>query len=188
MPDFYEFFKILAGRDPKALEQLLKWLEPWLRAVIRTRLAGQRLQGVGGVSDVFQSLMKDFVGRAKRETAGPGRSADAERYLAAAVQNKIRERIRRARHQPGNWAGWPEAQNSELSAEKIVEGNDFVASIRQRLDEDNQRLFDLRMRGFTWPELSGMVGGKSDALRMRLRRSVAAAIYHLNREEGADGG
>lgn len=59
-PEFAEFVQILRGGDPGAVDRLLSWLEPWLRTVIRVRLVGKRLRTVIGVSDVLQSLPKDF--------------------------------------------------------------------------------------------------------------------------------
>lgn len=187
-PEFAEFFEILRGRDPQAVDRLLRWLDPWLRAVIRVRLVAHRVRGIVGVSDVFQSLMKDFVGRASRNGSEPERKIEMERYLAAAVEKKIRARLRKERRQPVRLADWQQAKGTQLPNDRIAEGKDFVASIRRRLDPDSQQLLELRMQGFTWPELSRMVGGNSDALRMRLRRSVAAAIYHVNRKEIAGDG
>jgi hypothetical protein len=182
-PEFAEFFEFFRNRDPQAVDRLLRWLDPWLRAVIRVRLVAHRVREIVSVSDVFQSLMKDFVGRASRSSSEPERKVEMERYLAAAVEKKIRARLRKERRQPVELDTWQEAKGCELPTDRIAEGKDFVASIRRRLDPDSQQLLELRMQGFTWPELSGMVGGNSDALRMRLRRSVAAAIYHVNRKE-----
>jgi DNA-directed RNA polymerase specialized sigma24 family protein len=181
-PEFQEFLRILSGNDAEALEQLLEWLEPWLRAIIRSRLAGQRLGSGAGVSDILQSLLKDFVGRANRQAEKPLRTIQTERYLMAAVERKIRAKFRKERRHAGSLSEWPDPRAS-ATVDKNVEGDDFVASVRRRLDPRSQELFDLRMHGLSWPELSGMIGETPDALRMRLRRSVATAICGLNRKE-----
>jgi hypothetical protein len=186
--DFPDFLKIVSGQDRAALDGLLAWLNPWLRAVIRARLAGHRLRGVIGVSDVLQSLIKDFVQRAKRDADVHRETIHMERYLAAAVEKKIRAKFRKERRHPVATSQRAELTASEPSIEKIVEANDLVAAIRRRLDNGNQHLLDLRMQGLTWPELSGLVGGNPDAVRMRLRRSVAAAICELDRKELVDRG
>ena len=181
-PEFQEFLQILSGNDAEALERLLEWLQPWLRVIIRSRLAGQRLGGGAGVSDILQSLLKDFVGRANRQAEKPLRTIQTERYLMAAVEMKIRAKFRKERRHAGSLSEWPEPRGS-VSVDKDVEGDDFVASVRRRLDDGSQELFDLRMQGLSWPQLSGMIGESPDALRMRLRRSVAAAMWGLNRRE-----
>jgi hypothetical protein len=185
-PEFQEFLQILSGNDAEALERLLGWLEPWLRAIIRSRLAGQRLGGGAGVSDILQSLLKDFVSRANGDVENPARTIQMERYLMAAVEKKIRAKFRKERRHAGSLSEWPEPRASG-SVNEIVEGDDFVVSVRHRLDEESQELFDLRMQGLTWPDLSRMIGETPDALRMRLRRSVAAAICGMNRKELAGG-
>jgi hypothetical protein len=40
-------------------------------------------------------------------------------------------------------------------------------------------LFDLKAQGLTWQEVAAKVGGRADALRMRLNRAVAAVLTEL---------
>jgi hypothetical protein len=180
VPEIPEFFEILRSDDPEAAGQLLNWLDPWLRGVIRSRIAARRLSGAMDVSDVLQSLFKDFVQRANRAGAEPKPKGEIERFLAGAVAKKILARLRKERRHPGGLSEEPKALGPP--ADRIAEGSDFIASIRRHLNEKNQRLMDLRLQGYTWPELSSIDGRKPDALRMRLRRSVAAAICELGEE------
>ncbi len=97
VPEYKKFFEILGGRDPVAVEGLLVWLNPWLRAAIRLRLSRRQLRGKVETSEVFQSLLTDFVRRSKAVREEPDRQVEMEGYLAAAVENKIRWRLRRRR-------------------------------------------------------------------------------------------
>jgi DNA-directed RNA polymerase specialized sigma24 family protein len=183
-----DFFEILRSGEPQAVVGLLNWLDPWLRVVIRSRIAARRRAGSIEVSDVLQSLLEDFVRGAKRDRREPERRGDIERYLAGAVAKKLLTRMRKERGLPGTLTDWPEPEALEESAYRIAEGNDFVASIGCRLDDKNKKLMELRLQGYTWLEVSEMIGGNPDALRIGLRRSVAAATCEMNRRDIANGG
>jgi DNA-directed RNA polymerase specialized sigma24 family protein len=69
------------------------------------------------------------------------------------------------------------------SSTKRFEERDFFEAVRDRLGEDRRRLFDLAVQGLAWTEISAIVGGKPDALRMRLRRGIASVLTELGEEE-----
>ena len=186
IPDFREFFQILAEGDAESVDRLLKRLDPWLRSVIRVRLARGGMRGIVDVSDIFQSLLKDFVRRANGGVSEASDHVDMARYLAAAAENKIRARWRKERRHSRALSDRPELEDLRLSVEQIVEENDFLQSIRGGLDGNTQELLDLRLQGFTWPEVAQVSGGNPDTLRIRLRRSVAARICELDEREAPD--
>jgi hypothetical protein len=186
MPEFEEFFEILANGERDAVDRLMKWLDPWLRSVIRVRLARGRLRGVVDVSDIYQSLIKDFVRRANGDLSQRSDDVDMVRYLAVAAENKIRARWRKDRKHARYSSGGGELEDRRPSVEQMVESDDFVRSIRDGLNDETQDLLDLRLQGFTWPEVATASGGNPDALRMRVRRSVAARICELRELELPD--
>jgi len=175
------FLKIPGCSDPQSVEQSIAELEPWLRRVIRLRLNGGRLRRLADTGDVFQSLMRDFVSRKAAVRPPTVYGPSLKRYLVGAVRNKIRARLRKERRNLGSLGEYPEPLSREVDPPQNVAERDFVEAIHSRLNGEDRQLFELRREGFTWPQVAMMIGGRSDALRMRLRRSVAAVIVELNR-------
>jgi hypothetical protein len=60
-----------------------------------------------------------------------------------------------------------------------LEAADLQETVRTRLSKDAQRLFHLKAEGLSWKEIAERVGGKPDALRMRLTRDVASVLSGL---------
>jgi DNA-directed RNA polymerase specialized sigma24 family protein len=172
------FPKNLSCDEPEAVERVIARLEPWLRRVIHVRLQGSRLRRVADTGDVFQSLMKDLISRA----AGPQSNGvcSLRPYLLAAVQNKIRARLRKERRNAGSLKQY-ELLSAEPEPADIVATKEFVEAVRCRLCDEDRRLFEFRRQGSSWAEVAQAVGGRPDALRMRLRRSLAAAVLEVSR-------
>ncbi len=104
-------------------------------------------------------------------------------YFAAAACHKIQAKLRKERRRAGSLADNFEPVSPEPPASQRSEDREFVEAVRERLGEDRRLLFDLAMNGLTWNEISAIVGGKPDALRMRLRREIAAVLSELCEEE-----
>jgi RNA polymerase sigma factor (sigma-70 family) len=163
---------------PEAVEQVIARLEPWLRRVIHVRLQGSRLRRVADTGDVFQSLMKDLISRPTGPQSSGVRSLRP--YLLGAVQNKIRSRLRKERRNAGSLERY-ELPSAEPEPADVVATREFVEAVRSRLCDEDRRLFEFRRQGSSWAEVAQAAGGQPDALRMRLRRSLAAAVLDLNR-------
>jgi DNA-directed RNA polymerase specialized sigma24 family protein len=166
---------------PERFEQAIVRLEPWLRRVIRLRLAGGRLRRVADTCDVFQSLLKDFLLREGNPDVSAIRGPSLKRYLLGAVRNKVKARLRKEQRNAGSLEAYPEPVSAEPDPQRVVSERDFVDAVLSRLTDEDRQLFEFKREGLTWPQVATVVGGKSDALRMRLRRSVAAAILKLSR-------
>jgi RNA polymerase sigma factor (sigma-70 family) len=181
-PELQEFFARIQGGDDGAVEELLRELDPFLRRVIRMRLLDGRLRRAVDTTDILQSLLEDFL---RQSAAGePAKSSSAElcAYLAAAVRHKVQTRMRKERRHAGSLPEEWERASSEPDIRKRVEDQDFAAAIRSRLDESARLLFDLKAQGLTWQEIAAKVGGRADALRIRLNRAVAAVLTELEDE------
>jgi DNA-directed RNA polymerase specialized sigma24 family protein len=181
--ELQEFFAALRSGDPQTVESLLNQLDPSLRRIIRARLLDARVRSVADTSDIFQSLLKDFLFQKESQRSPSESSAGMYAYLAAAASHKIQAKLRKERRRAGNPADNFEPVSQEPPPTKPFEDGDFVEAVRDRLGEDRRRLFDLAMQGLTWTEISAIVGGKPDALRMRLRRGIASALSELGEEE-----
>jgi DNA-directed RNA polymerase specialized sigma24 family protein len=172
------FSKNLSCDEREAVERVIAGLEPWLRRVIHVRLQGSRLRRVADTGDVFQSLMKDLISRASRPRSNG--VCSLRPYLLGAVQNKIRARLRKERRNVGGLERY-ELLSAEAEPADAVATQEFVEAVRSRLCDEDRRLFEFRRQGSSWSDVARAVGGQPDALRMRLRRSLAAAVLELNR-------
>jgi|HubBroStandDraft_6_1064221.scaffolds.fasta_scaffold38843_2 DNA-directed RNA polymerase specialized sigma24 family protein len=175
------FSKFPGNIDSESVDQAIMRLEPWLRRVIRLRLTGGRLRRLADTSDVFQSLLKDFLSRKEIPEVSAVHGPSLRRYLVGAVRNKVKARLRKEQRNAGSLGAYPEPVSADSDPQRVVAEWDFVDALRSRLTDEDRRLFEFKREGLTWPQIATMVGGQSDALRMRLRRSVAAAIVELNR-------
>jgi RNA polymerase sigma factor (sigma-70 family) len=177
--ELQEFLDVLRGDDRPAIEALLGRLDPFLRKIIRLRLIDGRLRRVMDTTDIFQSLLKDFLSQRPGGDPPAQGSTGLHAYLAAAVHHKIQTRTRKERRHAGSLAADWEPVSPEAPAPRRVEDRDLSQAIRARLPEPTRRLFDLKAEGLTWAEIAARVGGNADALRMRLRRTVAAVLGDL---------
>jgi DNA-directed RNA polymerase specialized sigma24 family protein len=181
--ELQEFFAALRSGDPETAESLLNRLEPSLRRIIRARLHDARVRRVADTSDIFQSLLKDFLFQRESQRSRSESSADVYAYLAAAACHKIQAKQRKERRQIGSLADDFEPVSLEPAVGKRLENRDFIEAVRERLAEDSRLLFDLTMQGLSWTEISAIVEGSPDALRMRLRRGIASVLSELREEE-----
>jgi DNA-directed RNA polymerase specialized sigma24 family protein len=178
-PELQVFLQVLQSGDEQAIEALLREVDPFLRKVIRMRLIDGRLRRVLDTTDIFDSLLKDFLSRdTNGQTTGES-SAGLRAYLAAAVHHKIQTKARKERRHAGSLPdGW-EPVDPEATPTSRIEAEDMHEAVRRRLPADAQSLFHLKAQGLSWNEIAGRVGGSADALRMRLTRAVAAALSDL---------
>jgi RNA polymerase sigma factor (sigma-70 family) len=179
-PELQEFFEVLQSGDQSAVEELLRQFDPFLRRAIRLRMIDGRLRRAVDTSDVFHSLLKDFLRPKKSSDPPANASAELHAYLAAAVRHKIQTKVRKERRHAGSLPGDRQPISREPGVGEQVEYQDFIQTIRSRLDEPCRTLFELKSQGLTWAEIAAKLGGKPDALRMRLNRAVAALLSRLN--------
>lgn len=178
-PELQEFFARIRGGDEEAVEAMLREMDPFLRRVIRMRLHDGRLRRAVDTTDILQSLLEDFLRQPAASERAATSSAELCAYLAAAVRHKVQTRLRKERRHAGSLPEEWEPAGPEPDVGRRVEDRDFAAAIRSRLDESARLLLDLRAQGLNWHEVAAKVGGRADALRMRLNRAVAAVLAEL---------
>jgi DNA-directed RNA polymerase specialized sigma24 family protein len=182
-PELQQFLDVLRSDDQPAIESLLDQLDPFFRKIIRLRLIDGRLRRVLDTTDIFQSLLKDFLTQKQGDAAAGQASSGLAAYLTAAVHHKIQTRTRKERRHAGSLDSTWGPTSREPAVVEQIEDRDFHQAVRTRLPEATRLLFDLKMQGLTWTEIASQVGGNPDALRMRLRRTVAAVLAELGRGE-----
>lgn len=184
---FQKFIEILRSGNPEAVDRLLADFDPFLRRAIRLRLFDRRTRRLVDTSDIFQSLLKDFLERKGTEEAAAS-SQRLKAYLKAAVQYKIASKNRKERRRVADLEDVAEPVSRERPTSESVEDRDLIHAIRSRLDDANGRLFDLSRQGHTWRQIADELGGHPDTLRIQLRRSVAAALGEIRNGESSHAG
>jgi DNA-directed RNA polymerase specialized sigma24 family protein len=181
--ELQEFFALIQGGDEGTVDALLREMDPFLRRVIRMRLLDGRLRRAVDTTDILQSLLKDFLRQGAASEPAETSSTELCAYLAAAVRHKVQTRLRKERRHAGSLPEEWEPVSTEPDVGKGVEDQDLAAAIRRRLDASVRLLFDLKAEGLTWQEIAAQVGGRADALRMRLNRAVATVLNELGDQE-----
>jgi RNA polymerase sigma factor (sigma-70 family) len=179
-PELQEFFEVLQSGDPSAVEELLREFDPFLRQAIRLRMIDGRLRRAVDTTDIFHSLLKDFLRPKKSSDPPANASAELHAYLAAAVRHKIQTKLRKERRHAGSLPADRQPVSREPAVGEQVEYQDFTHVIKARLDESCRTLFELKSQGLTWAEIAAKLGGRPDALRMRLNRAIAALLSQAN--------
>jgi hypothetical protein len=190
MPEFSKFFAVLRGSDGRAAGEMVRALEPALRRVIHLRLIDGRLRHILDTTDILQSLLAYFLRRKAVPLRAAGKTGGLRAYLAAAVEKKIRMKLRKERrHKGGLPSGW-EPACPESAGTGHADEEDLNGFVRARLSAANRVLFDLRIQGLTWPEITAKVEGNPhpNTLRMRLTRAVAEILRARGQEEVGDAG
>jgi len=172
--------------DRSAREALFARYLPWLRRWARGRLP-HWARGVADTSDMIQDALHRTVARLggfqpKGDTA-------LRAYLRSAVENRIRDEMRRAVRRPAMDVldeAQPLAGNDRSLQEKIVhdEAWDRYRSALKRLPRRDQRLIVGRLElGYSFRQLAAIDGRTgSDGVRMALKR----ALVRLAAEMGDD--
>ena len=172
--------------DRSARDALFARYLPWLRRWARGRLP-HWARGVADTSDVVQDALHRTVTRLGGfEPRGDGA---LRAYLRSAVENRIRDEMRRAARRPAMDVldeGRQLAGNGRSLQEKIVhdEAWDRYRSALKHLPRRDQRLIVGRLElGYSFRQLAAIDGRAGpDAARMALKR----ALVRLAAEMGAN--
>jgi RNA polymerase sigma factor (sigma-70 family) len=187
--DFADLIRRVRAGEAEAAAELWRRYEPMLRREIRLRLRDPRLRRSFDEDDVCQSVMASFFVRAAAgqfDLEGPGH---LQRLLAEMGRHKLAGRTRRERAEcrdcrrvetlpddSGLTAGGTE------SPSQVVSWRELLQRFRDRLDEEERRLADLRTQGRSWADIAAMLGGTPDGRRMQLNRAIARVCQELGLE------
>ena len=160
---------------------------PWLRRWARGRLP-RWARGVVDTSDVVQdTLHRTFTRLTGFE---PRRDGALRAYLRSAVENRIRDEMRRAVRRPGVEAladGEPPAGDERSALDKVIDEEtwDRYRSALKRLPRRDQRLIVGRLElGYSFRQLGAVDGRASpDAARMALKRALVRLAAEMGDDE-----
>lgn len=173
--------------DAQAQDQLLRRFLPVLRRWARGRLP-KRVRDLQETEDIVQVALLNSLRRIDHfasETPGAFLL-----YLRTALLNEIRDEIRRHRRRPEFQEIDGDLDRLETAAPVAeLAGSDSFAAYQHALatlPKRQQELLLMRIEfGMSYAEIAAEVGGKPDAARMMIGRSIAMLAQAL-KESGGD--
>jgi RNA polymerase sigma factor (sigma-70 family) len=195
MPDDTAFAlliqRVRAG-DQEAAAEFVRRFEPAIRRAVRVRLVDDRLRRQFDSMDVCQSVLGSFFVRAALGQFELEKSEHLLKLLAKMVRHKVAER---AKHQKAARRDYRRAKNLDQAAEVAgsdptagyqLEARELFDQAKQRLTEEEHRIFELRCGGLSWDEVATQIGGSAEGVRKKLVRGVERVAQELGLEEFND--
>ncbi|MCC9608009.1 sigma-70 family RNA polymerase sigma factor [Blastopirellula sp. JC732] len=184
--EFSELLERLKNGDEAAAAELARKFENEVRRFIRFRLTSPSVRRMVDSLDIYQSvLIKFFTGFDQ----GDFRLEDPEelrRLLLTMARNKIVDHARRhhagrrdARRISGDEAALNLVADSNETPSRIVETDEILHALEDRLSEDDRVLLHKKLSGYGWTDLAEEMGTNPDALRKRLTRAIDRAASQL---------
>jgi RNA polymerase sigma-70 factor (ECF subfamily) len=190
-PDFDDLLRRIRARDEDAITELFHHYRPIMCREIRARLTDPALYRLLDPEDVCQSVLKSFFIRAAAGQYDLQTPGQALALLLEMARNKVAYQARRHKAQcrdVGRTAAAPVEEvpvaSNEPTPSRVVADKDLLATVRERLTEEERRIYDLQMEGRGWVEVAAALGETPDALRMRLGRALDRVTAELGLGDG----
>lgn len=191
-PSFAEFIRRIRAGDERAAAELVERYEPAIRRAVRVRLRDPRLRRLIESADICQSVLATFFVRAALGQYDLENPDQLLKLLATIARNKLAGQANREhagrrdqrRINPG--AVIEECLASGSSPSHQVSNREIVQEARRRMTPEELAILVRREQGMEWAEIAAEMGGRPDALRIRLRRAVARITRQLGLDEDFD--
>jgi DNA-directed RNA polymerase specialized sigma24 family protein len=184
---FIELIRRVRAGDEEASAELVRLYEPAIRVAVRARLTDPGLRRLLDSTDVCQSVLGNFFGRA---VSGQFELKDPKQLVALLVtmaRNRItnhalRQQAARRDHRRGRLLDHEGDAPVDPSPGpgSAAEGRDLVEAVRGRMSDEERLIADQWASGNAWDEIGAKIGARPDALRIRLGR----AFDRVRRELG----
>jgi RNA polymerase sigma-70 factor (ECF subfamily) len=179
--DFADLLTRAAAGDDRALDALVSQYEPKVRMVARV-LLGPALRPYLDSVDLAQSVHKSIVTglrENKFEFAGPDQLVGLALTILRRKAAKHWRHLQRQRRLSGDGTQRSRDDLPDVLAALSSGGTDPAAEAQYRdhldqlcghLDENERKILDLRLEGYTPSEIADLIGVSRVALRVRLTR------------------
>jgi RNA polymerase sigma-70 factor (ECF subfamily) len=164
-----------AAGDAQAQERLCRQYEPKVRIVARV-LLGPALRPHFDSMDLVQSVHRSLLVGLRDQKFDISSPQKLIALASTIVRRKVARKWRSTRReQPsaaceGLAATLSSLSSPEADPAKAAEFNDQIERLCESLNEIEQRMLELRLEGFTSPEVAELLGIHSVALRVRWTR------------------
>jgi RNA polymerase sigma-70 factor (ECF subfamily) len=189
--DFVDFLARVRAGDEQAAAELIRRYESIIcREVrLRLRLRNPGLNRLMDSVDICQSVLKSFFVRAawgQYDLKEPGQLLH---LLIGMARNKLafaarKHQAQRRDHRRVASLGQEalDVAGGQATPSRIAAGKELLASVRERLGDDERRLADLRAQGWEWAAIARELGGTPDARRVQLTRALDRVVEQLGLE------
>jgi RNA polymerase sigma-70 factor (ECF subfamily) len=190
---FSELIQAVRSGDQEAAAELVRRYEPAIRRVVRFKLSDPRLRRVIDTVDICQGVLGSFFVRAGLGQYDLENPEQLLKLLLTMARNKVAKQVqkqRAARRDNRRVAGDSPEDRGVMSPDptpsKRLEAKELVEECRRRLTADEWQLVEQRNQGYNWTEIAARLGGKPDALRIKLARAVKRVSSELGIDEDED--
>src|SRR4051812_458304 len=179
--------RVRAG-DDRAASDLVRRYEPEIRREVRFLLRDPFLRRTFDSMDICQSVMGSFFLRAALGEYDLDKPEDLIRLLIRMTRNKVVDATRRQRAQRRDHRRAMNIEAVEIEAStptpcQVAAGREMLAAVRNRLNDEERQLADLRSQGQEWIDIAREMGGTPDARRKQLTRAIARVSNELGLDE-----
>jgi RNA polymerase sigma-70 factor (ECF subfamily) len=192
-PAFADFLDRIRAGDQEAAAELVRRYEPAIRLEVRRRLHDPNLFPIFDSLDISQSVLASFFVRVAVGAYDLEQPGQLLALLVAMARNKLAGHVRRQHRQRRDSrrrADHAEDRLAECAGgpppDRLVEGRELLARVREGLTVAERQLADLRAEGLTWPQVAAQLGGEPQARRRQLRRALDRVARQLGLEEVGD--
>jgi RNA polymerase sigma factor (sigma-70 family) len=187
--DFLTLIALARAGDNDAMARLIQDYEPKVRVVARAML-GPVLRPYLDSADLVQSVHKSLMLGLRGDKFVLSRPEDLLGLTLTLVRRKVARHWRRLRRQQQGGRANDEIGLAELlrsltspheDPARAAEFNDQLHELCRHLSPDDRRMLEMRLDGYTFPEIGDVLGVHSVALRVRMtrlrQRLVASGVF-----------
>lgn len=191
--DFLRLLERIRAGDAEAAATLVRRYESDLRLLARVRLGDPKLRRLCDSMDVCQSVLANFFVRASAGQFDLQTPDELLNLLATMIRNKVVDYARRQQSQRRDARRTVTCDLDDLTIaapeetpSQIVANAELLEQFRQRLSEEERRMFDLRSTGATWDDVAREIGCTVKAARTRWSRTLDRVVREMGIEDVAD--
>jgi RNA polymerase sigma-70 factor (ECF subfamily) len=190
VPDFADLLSRIRAGDEQAARDFVGAYEPYIRRVVRFRMADARLNRAVDSVDICQSVLASFFLRAAAGQYDLDDPRQLLALLASMARNKLAHQVRKENAQRRDARRNVGLDDAPLPAtaptpSRVAAGKELLESLRRHLTDEERRVADLRGQGLGWPEIAAQLGGTPDGRRMLLTRALDRVSRELGLEDAA---
>jgi RNA polymerase sigma-70 factor (ECF subfamily) len=191
--DFSGLIRRVRGGEPDAVAELFRRYEPEVRRAVHMRLTDPGLRRILDSVDVCQSVFAAFYVHLAGGALELNEPADLVRLLVRMARNRVVDHYRRLCG-PRRGQGLPHDGDEALDTVpdgapgpvEAVASRDLLQQVYAHLSPGDRYLAQQRAVDRPWADLAQELGETPDALRMRLRRALAAVCQTLGLGDHGD--
>lgn len=189
--NFVQLIQCLRQGDERAAYELVKSYESVIRVAIRARLRDPVYNRMFDSMDICQSVMASFFPRAVLGQYDFDEPKQLVALLITVAKSKVSNQIRHFRSQRRD-VKRDRSQNDPLAEEltgnqpapsKIMQARELMELIRARLSMEEQRIVELRQKGYHWNEVAEHLGGTAEGRRKQFQRMMQQLTKDLNLDD-----